>query len=189
MPIPLGIFATAGVVEGGETFEHIQTINGTGSANVISFSSIPQTYKYLQIRWQGRQVAATEVYTWNLRFNSDSGSNYANHQLQGNPSSRSSSGAASDTRIPINYQAGNARTDIFTAGTLQIFDYSVATKFKTTKLQINGWVDIRNGYPAYVALTSGLWQSTAAINAISIATGNGNNFTSDSRFSLYGIRG
>jgi len=57
------------------SYESIASASGTGSSGTITFSSIPSTYTHLQIRGIGRNsYPSTQV---NVRFNSDTGSNYA----------------------------------------------------------------------------------------------------------------
>ena len=74
------------------SYESIATVTvGSGGSSSIDFTSIPSTYTHLQLRMTARCTAQsggnpTNVY---LRFNSDSGSNYAWHQLAGNGSAAS----------------------------------------------------------------------------------------------------
>jgi hypothetical protein len=90
MPI-LGIIASA--ITGNlvtTSYESIATVTvGSGGAANVEFTSIPATYTHLQVRGIGRSLEAnTGVDVQYLRFNSDTGSNYAWHQLVGNGSSR-----------------------------------------------------------------------------------------------------
>ena len=69
------------------------TVGATATAS-ITFSNIPATYSHLQIRAIARtNVASTADYP-QIRFNSDSGSNYAHHLLYGDGSA---AGAAATT--------------------------------------------------------------------------------------------
>ena len=61
------------------SYESIATASGTGSSGTITFSSIPSIYTHLQIRAIGRNSYPSSQ--TNVRFNSDTGSNYANHML------------------------------------------------------------------------------------------------------------
>ena len=83
---PLGFFANAPAAAG--DYESISTVTvGAGGTSSISFSSIPSTYKHLQIRFIGTCTVSGEysqaVY---MRVNSDTGSNYSRHSLGGNGS-------------------------------------------------------------------------------------------------------
>jgi len=83
MPI-LGIIASstsAGYAVG--DYESIQTVTvGSGGAADIEFTSIPATYKHLQIRVLCRGTEASENKNITFRFNSYTGTNYTFHNLQ-----------------------------------------------------------------------------------------------------------
>jgi len=190
MPI-LGIIASAisgNLFAPSGAYDSIATANGTGSSAVITFSSIPSTYSHLQIRYiarDGRAVTADSVY---CQFNSDTGSNYMRyHLLDGDGSTASSSaGSTSHTFITFGNAAGSsAAASMYAAGVLDILDYSAITKYKTTRtlagFDFNG--------SGQVDLWSGLWMSTSAINSITITTSTASNFTTDTKFALYGIKG
>jgi len=49
---------------------------GSGGSATISFTSIPSTYKHLQIRGIARNTSGSGFNKMNIRFNSDSGSVY-----------------------------------------------------------------------------------------------------------------
>ena len=59
----------------GTSFESIATATGTGSSGTITFSSIPSTFKHLQIRGISRNSANSIGAL--MQYNSDTGSNYA----------------------------------------------------------------------------------------------------------------
>ena len=81
------------------SYESIATVNPTGGASTISFSSIPSTYTHLQIRGIARRASGTGLADISIRLNSDTGSNYAMHDLQGNGSAAAAQGYASQTSI------------------------------------------------------------------------------------------
>lgn len=168
-------------------FESIASATGTGSSGTITFSSIPSTYKHLQIRWNAR--IDTNVTTQNLRMqvNADTGSNYAIHWLYGDGSTADVTGSASATFMHIlaGTAGASATANIMGVGILDILDYSSTTKNKTVK--INPGTDL-NGSGGYVSVCSGLWISTSAITSISLYPPSGN-FTTASTFALYGIKG
>lgn len=161
----------------------IQRIAGTGSSGTITFSSIPQTYKHLQIRCNIKGSSAN-VNPPFLRFNSDSGSNYARHRLYGNGSSVLSGAISSTTLIGIGTYASTLDTTYPMTCIVDIYDYTSTSKFKT----VNNLGGIDMNGSGEINLSSGLWMSTSAINALTINV-SGVNFTSDSTFALYGIAG
>ena len=64
------------------------TTVGAGGASSVTFNTIPSTYKHLQIRLISKST--NSAYgggdgDWlGMRFNGDSGNNYARHYIQGN---------------------------------------------------------------------------------------------------------
>lgn len=184
MPIPLGIWATAGA--GGAAapaFELIAT--GTVSPyDTITFSSIPSTYKHLQIRFTMKDSSSNTNRDAGIRFNGDTGANYASHRLFGDGSVQSTAlTGASYMRFRI---PGNGFADVYSGGVLDILDYGNASKNTTMKL-LSGYA-AGNGN-SEVGLYSGAWFNTAPITSISLFTFNFNSIMSGSRFSLYGIKG
>ena len=162
-------------------FESIATTTvGVGGATEVIFSSIPQTYKHLQIRGSVRN-AVTEG-NLNSQFNSDTASNYAFHQLTGDGGSVASYPTAPTSYITHGNFSGVS--DIFTGVIIDIFDYADTNKNKTTK---NFCSFDRNGQGSFY-FNSGHWRSTSAITTIRLFAGN-NTMGHYSRFALYGIKG
>jgi hypothetical protein len=185
MLIPLGILAASGGVVG--DYELISTEILTSSQSSITFSNLgdySSTYKHLQIRVVGRTDRSGEpgdVLT--VRFNADSGSNYAYHYLSGNGSTVVSAASSSQTEIWLWRLAGNTATaNSFGGMVVDILDV-YATKNKTVRA-LSGMTGGLNE----VYLGSGLWNSTASVTSI-VLDQLGGNFVAGSRFSLYGIRG
>jgi hypothetical protein len=187
MLIPLGIWAASGAGSGAAAgaYELIATANGTGSSGTITFSSIPSTYKHLQIRSTSRQDTTGNVQIFN-RFNNDSTAVYANHTLFGAGSSVISQALTSQTETRPGIILGSLETTgAFTNAIIDILDYASTAKNKTTRTSL-GYHSATGSYRIY--LSSGLWQSTSAINRVDVLSATGN-FTATSRFSLYGIKG
>ena len=167
-------------------FESIATFTvGSSGSSSISFSSIPTTYKHLQIRW----VAATNDGNFNaliIRHNSDSGSNYSWHAAYGNGSGVAGEAGVSDTNIRSIGTAGTTQANIFNGGICDIFEYASTSKYKSSRI-LSGTDANGSGY---AIISSGLWRSTAAIDTVTIApiTGGGL-ITQYSKFALYGIKG
>ena len=180
-----GILASRFTPQG--DFESIATVTvGSGGAANVEFTSIPGTYQHLQIRAIGRNTtAATGLDGVFAQFNSDTGSNYARHNLIGNGTSASASATTSTTvmvfgQIPKN----NETADRFGVFVCDILDYANTNKYTTTRsllgTDLNGSGEVR--------LTSGLWQNSAAVTSIKL-TCETNNFAQYSHFALYGIKG
>lgn len=168
-------------------FESIATTTIGGTAqSTITFSSIPSTYKHLQIRIFARSNRAGDDDIFIVRFNSDSGANYSRHFMLGNGSGTSAFGEANATWILADGCAGgNAAANLFGSCVIDILDYDDTNKFKT--LRGLGGID-RNG-AGYLTLVSGNWRNTAAITSVTITSYYSSSFVQYSSFALYGIKG
>lgn len=177
-------FFTGGPADAANSYELISSAYGNGSLSTITFSSIPSTYKHLQLRITTRGTRAFASDQVSYGFNGDvAGSSYSEHRLAGNGSSVFAENATSRPFLRLEDTPGSTATaNVHSAFILDILDYASTSKYKT----------VRNlqGAPASnrIWLTSGLWMSTAAINSIAFTILT-NPFTSTTRFSLYGIKG
>jgi hypothetical protein len=191
MSLILGILDSGGAAAGAAgSYESIATVNvGSGGSATVEFTSIPATYTHLQIRAIGRTTRAETNDALNMRFNSDTGSNYSWHRLdgQGDTGSATASSATSQTTIIVDRfsaaTAGNA--SMFGAFVLDILDYANTNKYKTTR-NLGGY-DLNGS--GLITFASGLWQSTSAITSITLVSRNAGNLSQYSSFALYGIKG
>lgn len=177
----------SGAGGGAGAYESIATVTvGAGGSASVTFSSIPSTYQHLQVRFIARiSTSDTAENTW-LQFNGDTGSNYSYHFLDGNGSSASANGAATQTRILAGRAgAANSGSNIFGVNILDVHDYASTTK--NTTARILGGID-RNG-DGNIRLDSGAWFNTAAVTSLTISPTTSNSFVLGSVFSLYGIKG
>lgn len=157
-------------------FEQIATTVVSGTSTSITFSSIPQGYKHLQIRTTYRSASGTYIM---LRFNSDSATSYSRHDMFANGSSLGASAQANSNMIAVSTAADSN----FGAAVVDILDYTSTAKNKTVRSftgALGGFNQIR--------LQSGAWRNTSAVTSISLVTQN-DAFAIGSRFSLYGIKG
>jgi hypothetical protein len=169
-------------------FESIATTVLSSSTGTVTFSSIPQTYKHLQLRVIGKTDRALNRDSFRIRFNSDSTTtNYRSHFVYGNGASTASSDEG-DTAGGVNYRlSGNSgATDIFGASIVDVLDYSNTNKYKTTRCL--GGADF-NGADGEMYLGSAVWLSSSAITSFTIVPNTGTNFLQYSHFALYGIKG
>ena len=179
MPI-LGIIASQNYPRITSSYESIATVTvGSGGSSTINFSSIPSTYKHLQIRGIAR--TATNV-SLGLRFNSDTGSNYSRHFLNGNGSSAGAGGGANSTTA----YAGTTATaaSAFGANVIDVLDYQNTNKYKTVRA-LSG---ADNNGSGFVQFMSGNWRNTNAVTSIDIIQVDGDSFTQYTQFALYGIK-
>lgn len=187
--ITAGLYGT-GVPPVTNSYESIATVTiGSGGAATASFSSIPSTYKHLQIRFLARTNRASLLDGIYIRVGNgsvDTGANYVQHSLLGDGASASAGAGTGQTYSVVTLTAGNTATSgVFGAGVIDILDYANTSKNKVTRTL--GGYD-RNG-GGYAALYSGLWLNTAAINAITLGSSDGTGLIEFSQFALYGIKG
>ena len=177
----LGIIASSisGNLETNSYESIATTIVGTATST-ITFSSIPSTYQHLQLRAFSNSTTGAPA---RIRFNSDSGSNYILHVIQGNSASVGAGAATAQSGIDgiISSNASN----VFGASVVDILDYTNTNKYTTIKA-FDGY---ETGSTGTVYLYSGLWLNTAAISTITLTDSSGGNFNTYSSFALYGIKG
>ena len=180
----------SGLLSGGaaastNSYESISTVTvGSGGVSSITFSSIPSTYKHLEIRGIGQINTGTEYAL--LRFNSDSGANYSIHYLNGNGTSATAGAGTSTNQAAMFYGMGMPSTaNVFGVGVCSILDYADTNKYKTVR-SLDGFDANGSGG---VELCSSSWRSTSAITSISLTPNSSKTFTQYSQFALYGIKG
>ena len=157
------------------TYEPIATYTISSSSNLVTFSSIPQTYTDLILV---ASYAGTST-GLNIYPNGDAGSNKSATVLRGNGSSAESLTGASialrDYWTTVTNSSGE-----FTVSIIHFNNYSNSTTFKTALVR-------RSVSSAYVETIINLWRSTAAITQLQTYSANGN-YTVGSTFTLYGIK-
>lgn len=159
-------------------------LNGD-NAGGVTFNNIPSNFSHLQIRCFQRGTRSFNAEQLYIRFNGDGGNTYSYHYFYTPGSGVSAFGIGNTNVIFVGeFPAALESANIYSVAIVDIFDYSNTTKAKTLK-SIHGY-DNNNGTRNQNAwLGSGTWNNLAAINSITILS-NGP-FSSDSRFSLYGI--
>lgn len=184
MPI-LGILASA--ITGNlvtTAYESIATVTvGGGGASYAEFTSIPATFKHLQIRLIGNVPAGATSLT--VQFNSDTtNANYFYHELYGSGSTAVGLAKTSGQPLYLQYWGGLPSTsNIYGAGVIDILDYTNTNKYKTVR-SLGGYDANGSGY---IMFDSGLWMNTSAITSIKLSP-SPNSFAQYSSFALYGIK-
>jgi hypothetical protein len=149
---------------------------GSGGSSTVEFTSIASTYSHLQVRISSMSSTGN----WNkLQFNTDTGSNYTYHQLEGNGSTVVANSGTSQTSIQYAYSYSTTNP---LGAVIDILDYANTNKYKTVRT-LSG--NDSNG-SGNIQLMSGLWLSTSAITSIKFINTSGN-FNQYSHFALYGI--
>jgi hypothetical protein len=180
----------------GGSYESIATVTiGATSQATISFTSIPSTYKHLQVRFIARTtVSGSDRCSLSVGINGDTGANYVNHNFFGDGASAGAAAYTGKTNLN-NYIGGiNAMTtssssaNIFGVGVIDILDYTSTSKYKTFRA-LTG--QDQNGSSGRLMFSSGFNTSiTAAISSLefNVNTDYSGNFAQYSHFALYGIK-
>jgi len=185
-----GLFGV-GVAPSTSAYESIATVTvGGGGASDVTFTSIPSTFKHLQIRYlcqTNRSGSAIDSVLY--QFNGDTASNYWWHNLYspGGTIVAGDAGGAATRIIPVvNATATTtAGANVFGVGVIDILDYT-NSKYKT----LRGLAGSNSNTPSgNIGFGSGLWSNTSAITSIRIAMVQGTLFSQYSSFALYGIKG
>lgn len=172
------------------SYESIATANGTGSSATVSFTSISSAYTHLQIRAIARDTSAfNDSYGAKLKINSDAGGNYASHYLLGSGSSVAAGSQGTSITPPNCMQTagGGMSASIYSAIIIDFLDYKNTNKYKTIRI-LTG-VEANSATGDNLGLQSALWMNTNAITQIDITSDSGGNWTTDTQFALYGIKG
>ena len=174
----LGIYASSQQTSKLSNYYSISTATVTsGGASTITFSSIPSTYTHLQIRGFG--IGASYAY-FSIKANSDTGSNYAYHQLTGDGSSVTAGSGISTTTMYSGQ--GSSSSSNGSVAVVDVLDYANTNKYKTFRT-LTGYDSNGTGG---IWFRSGLWQNTSAITQIDLIAGS--SFGQYSSFALYGVK-
>jgi hypothetical protein len=172
------------------SFESIATVTLNSTQATVNFTSIPSTYKHLQIRYIARNSAANTDGYQAIQFNGDStnGNYYFYHFIEGVGTSVSVSSGGTNAGILAGRNSGaSATSGVFGAGVIDILDYTNTNK--NTVVRVLTGSD-NNGSGNVLDLSSGFWLNTAAVTSISLLAGlGGYSFVSGTQFALYGIKG
>lgn len=156
------------------------TVGSGGTAN-ITFSSIPQTYTDLVIKYSLRNGLASTFDNVQLTFNSST-SGYSDRLVYGNGSSALSANRSGSEMQYLYQDAANATANTFANGEIYIPNYTASIN-KSVSIDS---VTENSATSAIAALDAGLWANTAAITSINL-NGNNGNFVQHSTVYLYGI--
>jgi len=183
MPLLPGILASAQqahISSGNFYLISSQTLSSLAAS--VSFSSIPSTYRSLQLRCQQNRSNATGSRDIYVQFNSDTGTNYTSHLIYGTGSAVSA--VSSDAAT---YGTIFGATDPTGVGSfiMDISDYASTTKYKTM-FALGGMVQTSTP-TGYASINSAAWKNTAAITSITLTQQNYFVGSSQSIFSLYGV--
>jgi len=156
------------------TYEKIATTTLGSNTPSITFSSIPATYTDLRV-----VCVATGSGNFGARLNGDTGTNYSHTDLTGSGSTASGYAASGQSYMVID-NALNGLGSTPQLYTLDIFSYAGST-YKSTLVTAN---EDNNG-SGYVSYQAYLWNSTAAINSVTVL--GSSTLNTGTTATLYGI--
>jgi hypothetical protein len=167
------------------TFDPIASYTASGSQSVITFSSIPGTYKHLFLSCKVKGTASNEDML--MRFNGSS-SNTAYNFSQANENANGTVsighyniGDTAGVRIS-DYVQTTAQNSDWAGVDAYIMDYASTSHNKTYQAHSMNAVLANQRF-------AGWFDSTSAITQIGITLGGTGNFVSGSKFTLYGLVG
>jgi hypothetical protein len=161
------------------TYEPIGSITLSSPATSMTVSSIPNTYTDLRIVWSLKYDTTSNA--TRIRFNGDTGSNYSYTYLYTNGSTLGTSTSGNETSILVDHNSGFG-TSQFVTYEMDIFSYaSSANKMLMDKMSSDA-----NGAGA-VSRSARCWRNSAAINSIVLYRNDGNNYSTGSSMTVWGI--
>ncbi len=161
----------------------------SGGVSSITFAGIPTGYKHLQIRYLARTANSYQFDFVNMFFNNNqTAGTYVTHMLSGTgAAAQSESFGASTIFYGTGIAPGNTNTSgVFGTGVIDILDYTNTSK-NTTIRTLSGFNNNDSNNGRQIALSSGVWLNTEAVNTI-VLNGNGANLLQNSQFALYGVK-
>jgi hypothetical protein len=161
---------------------------GTGASGVIDWTAIQSDLRHLLIIGHCRSTGAGAVNNLELTLNGVGGTNYDRSQIFGNNGTVAhslSTGAASWTIGGITAAGGIATA--YDRFEIDLPNYANAAIQKTMQARMTTLAD-RAAANVGSYIQDGWWRQTAAINRVRLAITPAGNFTTDSIFTLYGIR-
>lgn len=158
----------------------------TGAAASYSFSNIPQTYKHLLLVVQARSDGVNPAVSLYVRFNGDTGTNYARTSMSNanNVVSGASDNAATAMDIGVLTGAGAADATALGSSSAYIAGYLRSDIWKTIVSQST--CPTGGGGGPYIGTYGGSWESNSAITSMSVYPSSGS-FTALTTADLYGV--
>lgn len=188
MPI-LGIIASSKLTVAAGSYEFIATTTASGSSSTVSFNSIPQTYKHLELRYIGKNTRPRLADGFfNLKMN-DTYSTYAQSMFFAGPNT-----APGELTFAVNNGTGyslcaagaNSNAAAMGMGVVTMLDYTNTSKLKTFRVISCSMVGDAN--IGWLTHTTNTLNSTSAITSLVIDGVDGANLGAGSKFSLYGLK-
>lgn len=155
----------------------------TSNTTTVTFSSIPNTYTDLILKFSTRHNSSANFNDYRLSFNGSSATNYSLARIRVHNSTVSSEETSNATYIGPTQSAQNNDTNTFSNVEIYIPSYT-ASQNKPLY-----WYNVaeENSANAHIQSIASLFRDTTAISSIGITQDTGD-FASGSSFRLYGIK-
>ena len=175
-----------------EAFESINSTTLSTDTSTITFSSIPSTYRYLQLRGNIRLERSGDLAgELIIRFNNDStANNYRSYYAGVSGTTSTSTYAATQTGSQTGYYglrlpANNSLSNNFGAFIVDIYDYSssAATTIRTSSGFLNNGTTTSNE-----EFGGAMWNDGSTVHTISLHLAFGTAIKTNSTLDLYGVK-
>jgi hypothetical protein len=170
------------------TYSLIASIATTSST--VTFSSIPQTYTDLILRYSAAEIQGGGGYSqggFQLTFNGDSTTNYSETRFAGGNgtvyTSRRSTVAYNQF---MNYDGNNSTANTFGNGEIYIPNYTSTSTKQFFSFDVTE--DGNSSNTQLVNTDAQLYRGTSAVTSITLTDTNGQSLASGTRLYLYGIK-
>ncbi len=166
----------------------------SGTASSWDVTSIPSSYDHLYAVVSARTDKSANYEMGRLNLNGDTGTNFTARNMAAWSAGTLNSGSVTTpakTFIEFSYfPAASQLADTFGTWSMWIPNYANTANYKQVLIQFAVPNNSVSNYEWMVGMVAGLWQSTAAINQITLTCNDGtNDFVANSSFTLYGING
>lgn len=181
--ILLGLVASSGA---SDAMQLISSTTLTTTSSTIDFSSIPSTFKHLQIRISSRSTDTNSPFY--LTLNGDTGITYSRQIMDstGSTTIAHTSASGNQTSFYAGFQApSSAPANAFSSAVITLTDYK-NTNTLTTMRSTYGLATSGGQYK--IGMSGGVWNSLSAVNRVTFS-GQVGGFAIGTTISLYGILG
>lgn len=152
---------------------------GSGGSAQITFSSIPQTYTDLVVKYTGRLTTSGTSYASGVVYPNNDGVNISGRQLYNDGGTAGSN----TSTFPMWGNATSSTASTFSNGEIYIPNYAG----NTNKSASNDIVVETNSTSCLLSMNANIYSQTTAITRLDLYAGTPNSWQQHSTFYLYGI--
>jgi len=177
---------TAAAAGGGGGAWALASSTVLGSAGTFDVTSIAATYNDLALVAIARENTANFSAIPSLTFNGDSGLNYSRMRTQASGSAVAATESINASSFQIGaFPANNAPAGAFGTAEITLHGYASTLWQKSIHFKFFWYTTLGSG-GVFVQEGVGVWNSTAAINRVTLVGNGGANFVTGSQLRIYG---